>query len=194
LCLHLKMKNKQFTAKDNIIAIILVSVFVVVYIVSQCTENAFLYFGTTGIKNLNGEYYRWLTCLFLHYNLRHLLANSIALLVVGYLLAPFLKKRQTLFLFLSGGMLSEIAFSAVCTGQVYDIGASGGIFALLATLLVCHLRYPEKSHFTWYRPDVLFILLYFVFANSSTSAFLVHTFGFTAGILISFLMVSAGLC
>ncbi len=77
-------------AKSNTVAIAFVSVFVVVYIVSQCTENAFLYFGATGINTLNGEYYRWLTCLFLHYNLRHLLANSAALLVV----AGFLYSRK----------------------------------------------------------------------------------------------------
>ncbi|MCC8161818.1 MAG: rhomboid family intramembrane serine protease [Lachnospiraceae bacterium] len=144
------------------------------------------------MQYLGGEYYRYFTCLFLHYNLGHLLANSVTLLSVSSLLTPFLKNRQMVFLFLSGGILSEIAYSVVISEQLYDIGASSGIFALIACLLVCHLRFPKRFHPAWYRPDVIIVLIYFVFANTSVSAFLVHTFGFAAGILISFVMVSTG--
>ncbi|MCD8249333.1 MAG: rhomboid family intramembrane serine protease, partial [Lachnospiraceae bacterium] len=76
--------------------------------------------------------------------------------------------------------------------QIYDIGASSGVFALIACLLVCHLRFPKQFRPAWYRPDVLIVLVYSVFANTSISAFLVHTFGFAAGTLISFVMVSFG--
>lgn len=176
----------------NAAAIVLVIAFGVIFIASQSAEDSFFYFGTTGIQYLNGEYYRFITCLFLHYNLRHLLANSIALLSVSSLLTPFLGRGQTVFLFLSGGILSEIAYSAVITEQIYDIGASSGIFALIACLLVYFLRFPKQFRVAWYRLDVIIVVVYFIFANTSTSAFLVHTFGFTAGILIGFIMVSAG--
>ncbi|MCD8020842.1 MAG: rhomboid family intramembrane serine protease [Clostridiales bacterium] len=177
----------------NIVAIILVLVFISIYIVSLRTDDVFLYFGATSMKYLNGEYYRWFTCLFLHYNFRHLLSNSASLLLVSSLLCSILGKWKTLFLFLSGGILSEIAYSFVISEQIYGIGASSGIFALIACLIVCYLRFPKQFHLVWYRPDVIILLIYFVFANSSVSSFLVHAFGFAAGVLISFIMVVTGL-
>ncbi|MCD7843979.1 MAG: rhomboid family intramembrane serine protease [Clostridiales bacterium] len=176
----------------NAAAIVLVIVFGVIFIASRSVEDSFFYFGTTGIQYLNGEYYRFITCLFLHYNLRHLLANSAALLSVSSLLAPFLGRGKTVFLFLSGGILSEIAYSVVITEQIYDIGASSGVFTLIACLLVCFLRFPNQFRMAWYRLDVMIVVVYFIFANTSISAFLVHTFGFAAGILIGFIMVSVG--
>lgn len=178
--------------RRNAVAIFLVVLFWVIFFVTQRAENSYLYFGVTGIQYLQGEYYRFVICLFLHYNLRHLLANSIGLLSVSSLLVPFLRKGQTVFLFLSGGILAEIAYSVVISEKLYDIGASSGIFALIACLLVCSLRFQWQSSLVWYRPDVIIVVVYFVFANTSISAFLVHTFGFAAGVLLSFVMVSAG--
>ncbi|MCD7739209.1 MAG: rhomboid family intramembrane serine protease [Lachnospiraceae bacterium] len=181
-----KIKN---WSKDNIIAIALVLLFYFIYIASLRMENAYFCFGTTGMAYMNGEYYRFLTCLFLHSGPRHLLANTLGLLSVSSLLSRFLGKGKTIFLFLSGGVLAEIAWSVVISDQIYDIGASSGIFALIACLIVCTLRFPDSFRFKWYRPDIIIVLVYFLFANSSVTAFLVHTFGFAAGILLSFVMV-----
>ncbi|MCD8249334.1 MAG: rhomboid family intramembrane serine protease, partial [Lachnospiraceae bacterium] len=80
--------------RRNAIAIGLVILLSIIFFASQRVENIFLYYGTTDIEYLGGEYYHFFTCLFLHYNLGHLLANSVALLSVSSLLTPFLKKRQ----------------------------------------------------------------------------------------------------
>lgn len=197
-CVHMKADQCRSRIikswlKDNVVAIVLVLSFFLIYIVSLNRENAYLYFGATGMEYINGEYYRFLTCLFLHYTPRHLLGNSLALLSVGSLLSPFLGKTKTLFLFLSGGVLSEITWSYMISDQIYDIGASSGIFALIACLIVCLLRFPDQFRFKWYRPDIVIVLLYFIFANSSVTAFLVHTFGFAVGILFGFVMVLTGM-
>ncbi|MCD8324122.1 MAG: rhomboid family intramembrane serine protease [Clostridiales bacterium] len=194
----MKNNHQKITAKTknrlsrNAVAIILVLVFVFVYIFSHRAEDVASSFGATGLNYLNGEYYRWFTCLFLHYNPGHLLANSAALLSVGSLLGSFLKKKQSLFLFLSCGILAEIAYSLVVSDQIYDIGASSGVFALIACLIVCCLRFQGQFHFIWYRPDVVIVFVYFIFANTSVTAFLVHTFGFAFGILISSVMIWTG--
>ncbi|MCD7750288.1 MAG: rhomboid family intramembrane serine protease [Lachnospiraceae bacterium] len=178
--------------KDNGAAIVLVLLFTAIYIASRNVENAYYDFGVTGIAYMNSQYYRFITCLFLHASPRHLLGNCAALLCAGSLLTPFTGSKKPLFLFLSCGVLSEIAYSLVISEQIYDIGASSGVFALIACLIVCTLRFPDQFRFKWYRPDVVIVAVYFVFANSSVTAFLVHTFGFAAGILISFVMVQTG--
>ncbi|MCC8029827.1 MAG: rhomboid family intramembrane serine protease [Lachnospiraceae bacterium] len=188
---HLTVRIREWLSQ-NAAAAVLVILFAVIHIFSQFAGDAVYLFGNTGRIALDGEYYRWVTCLFLHNNLRHLLTNAVTLLAVSSLLDHILKNRQTVFIFLAGGILSEIAYSAVSTDPAYEIGASGGIFALLACLAACCLRFPECFRLRWYRPDVLILPVYFVFANSSVTAFLVHMFGFAAGIILGFILVLAG--
>ena len=186
---HFMLKKIKSWISCNTVAVILVLIFISIYFISKSNKDALFSFGATGMDYLNREYYRWITCLFLHYNIGHLFVNSAALLSVSSLLGSFLKKRQFLFLFLSGGILAEIAYSIVISDQIYDIGASSGLFALIACLVVCILRFPEQFHVIWYRLDVIIVIVYFVFANTSITAFLVHTFGFAFGILIGFFLI-----
>ncbi|MCD8149817.1 MAG: rhomboid family intramembrane serine protease [Clostridiales bacterium] len=186
---HMLLKKIKSWISCNIVAVILVLIFISIHVISPGNKDALLSFGATGMDYLNREYYRWITCLFLHYNIGHLFVNSAALLSVSSLLGSFLKKRQFFFLFMSGGILAEIAYSIVISDRIYDIGASSGIFALIACLVVCILRFPEQFHVIWYRLDVIIVIVYFVFANTSITAFLVHTFGFAFGILISFFLI-----
>jgi len=181
-------------AKSNITAIILVLCFIPIYIASQLNGKVFDCLGTTSMEYLNSEYYRWLTCIFLHFNFVHIFFNSVALLAVGSLLSPFIGQWKTLLFFLSAGVLAEIACSAIITYSepVYGGGSSGGIFALIAVFVACYLRYPKDFHLKWYRADVLIVIAYFIFANDNMSSFLTHTFGFVAGIILSFIMISAG--
>ena len=71
----------------------------------------------------------------------------------------------------------------------YGGGASGGIFALIAALIVCYLRFPEQFKFKWYRADVLITIVYFFVANDNWSSVLTHMFGFSYGIVLSFVFV-----
>ncbi len=183
-------KKIKIWISHNIVAVVLALVFILIYVISRGNEDACFNFGATGMDYLNREYYRWFTCLFLHYNIGHIFVNSAALLSVSSLLGSFLGKRQFMFLFLSGGILAEIAYSVVISERIYDIGASSGIFALIACLIVCCLRFPGQLHVKWYRLDLIIVAVYFIFANTSITAFLVHTFGFVFGIITSFVMIS----
>lgn len=71
----------------------------------------------------------------------------------------------------------------------YGGGASGGIFALIAALVVCYLRFPEQFKCKWYRVDVLITIIYFIVANDNWSSVLTHIFGFSYGIVFSFIFV-----
>lgn len=98
---------------------------------------------------------------------------------------------KTLIIFILGGFLAEISFSLIVHyGDVnYGGGSSGGIFALIAAFIVCYLRFPNAFKLRWFRPDLLMVLIYFVFANDNQSSFLTHAFGFIAGFLLTTIMV-----
>ncbi len=188
------MKPVANWAKNNIVAIILVLCFIPIYVYSQITGTAFEHWGSTSMQYLNSEYFRWLTCIFLHFDFVHIFFNSIALLAIGSLVSPFIGKWKTLFLFILCGILAEIACSFIInySEPVYGGGSSGGIFALIAVFTVCYLRFPQDFALKWYRPDVIITIAFFVFANDNIGSFLTHVFGFVAGITVSFVMVSLG--
>lgn len=185
------MARVKVWAFDNIIAIALVVVFIPIFILTQNNSSLLESIGSTSIEYLNNEFYRWITCIFYHFNFIHIFFNSLALISIGSLLSPFIGKWRTLMIFILGGALAEAAFSITIHygEQIYGGGSSGGIFALIAAFLVCYLRFPDSFKLNRLRLDLLAVILYFIFANDNQGSFLTHTFGFAAGILLTTIMV-----
>ena len=186
-------KIKEWLCGD-LTAILLVAAFIPVFVLSQANAGVKDMIGTTSIEFLGGEYYRWATCIFFHYDISHIFFNSLALICVGSLVSPFIGKVKTLIIFISGGFLAEIPFSLIVhTGKAsYGGGSSGAIYALIAAFLVCWLRFPESFRLKWYRPDLLYVLVFFVLANDNQSSFMTHAFGFIAGTLVTSALVISG--
>lgn len=181
--------------RQNAVAVLLSVAFVAVYIVKEIRPEINDLLGACSLRFINGEYYRWFTCSFLHYGLYHLLGNIIGLLAVSSLLSPLTGKWKTLFFFFVSDFFGGITFSWIVSSAEpsYGGGASGGIFALIAALVVCYLRFPEQFRFKWYRPDVLITIVYFIIANDNWSSVLTHMFGFAYGIVLAFVFVVFGL-
>lgn len=177
--------------KNNLVCVLLVTLFIPLFIVTTMNEEIFNALAGTDFKYLEGQYYRWFTAIFIHHSIGHIFFNSIALISIGSLISPFIGKWKTLFVFTAGGALAEIAYSIVVNFPfpIYDGGSSGGIFALMGCFMVCYLRFPQKFHLKWFRPDVIVSLLYFILVNDNVSSFLTHTFGFAFGTVITFVMV-----
>lgn len=177
--------------RGNIAAIALVIVFIPIFILTQKNGNVVERIGTTSIEYLDGQFYRWFTCIFYHYSFFHIFFNSLALISIGSLLSPFFGKWKTLMIFILGGALAEIPFSLIYRyGEItYGGGSSGGIFALIAAFVVCYLRFPDAFKLKRFRPDLPVVVIYFIFANDNVSSFLTHSFGFIAGILLTAMMV-----
>ena len=190
------MQNKVLRwAKDNNASIILVLIFIPVFIWSQSDANAVNIIGTTSMEYLNNEFYRWFSCIFYHYGYDHIIFNSIALICIGSLINPFTGKLRTFLIFILCGALAEIPFSIIVNyGEAnYGGGSSGGIYGLIAVFLLCMLRTGSEKKLKWYRPDLLFTILFFILANDNKSSFLTHAFGFTAGIITGTILILTGL-
>ena len=83
---------------------------------------------TPAVKS--GEYWRFITAMFLHSGIRHLMNNMIALLAAGTLLEEELGRVRFGILYLLGGLAGNALEYALA-------GASGAVFALLGALLWC---------------------------------------------------------
>ena len=88
----------------------------------------------------DGEYYRLLTSMFLHYGIFHLLLNMWALWVVGGALEPLLGRVRFLALYLLSGIGGSVATYLFAQEGTIAAGASGAVFGLFAGFFVIMRR------------------------------------------------------
>jgi rhomboid protease GluP len=81
------------------------------------------------IEIANGEYWRFITPIFIHIGLIHFLFNSYILYYIGNQLEGLLGAKRYLIIFIGSGILGNVA-SAILT-PVMSAGASSSIFGLL---------------------------------------------------------------
>ncbi len=93
-------------------------------------------FGFSYYNLLDGKYWVIITSIFLHSSWDHLISNLFALLLFGIPLEENIGSRKLLLLFLLGAFLGQI-FAVLYYGySQIAIGASAGIFALIACALI----------------------------------------------------------
>jgi len=83
---------------------------------------------------LAGEWWRLLTCCFVHIGIVHLLFNMYALLMVGIHLEPLLGRSRVLGLYVITGVFASVA-SLWWHDNTVSAGASGAIFGLYGVFL-----------------------------------------------------------
>lgn len=83
---------------------------------------------------LNGQVWRLVTSIFLHFSLLHLVCNMIVLVYIGSLLECKLGKWNYLLMFLFTGIISGMSSVAFHDVQI-SAGASGAIFGLFGIML-----------------------------------------------------------
>ena len=85
-------------------------------------------------STLNGEWWRVLTCCFIHIGIIHLIMNMYALLYIGVLLEPYLGKKRFLTAYLVTGIAASLT-SLMWNDLTISAGASGAIFGMYGLFL-----------------------------------------------------------
>jgi len=139
---------------------------------------------------INGQYWRLLTCIFLHAGLFHLLFNMYALLYVGGLLEKKFGNHRFLLVYIITGVFSSLA-SLYHNQNMVSIGASGAIFGIyglfLSLLISRNFSVPKESRQNLISSIVLFIgsnLLYGLTKEGIDNA--AHIGGLISGFIIGF--------
>ncbi len=89
-----------------------------------------------------GEYYRLITCMFLHGGIIHLALNMYALNSLGPFVEKVYGKTKYLIIYFLAGIMSSIFSYKFSTGV--SIGATGAIFGLLGAALVFALKMKHR--------------------------------------------------
>ena len=146
----------------------------------------------------NGEYYRLISSMFLHFGIIHFLMNMYSLYNMGPIVEDVLGSMRMLILYILAGISGGVAtyFIGPLLGEnpgALSAGASGAIFGLIGALISYVYLHPN-----YFQPGVMQQLLgvaainiIFGFtANAGNSGTLIgnsaHIGGLVAGLVIAF--------
>lgn len=90
-----------------------------------------------------GEYYRIVTCMFMHFGAEHLFSNMLVLIFLGDTLEQCVGKLRYLIIYLGGGIAGNLlsVWFALRSGDfAVSAGASGAVFAVIGALIWLVLR------------------------------------------------------
>lgn len=183
--------RKMVPPKATLILIILCSImFGMNSILSEMGHYAFIdmsiflgaYYKTLILSN--NEYWRFFTSGFLHMDIYHLVMNMYSLYYLGlFYETKFGWKKMLATLFV--GVIVGSAFMFVTEGNVVAVGMSGGLFAVLGSIVVYMIESGQIANKMVQR-QLMQILLINVFISLIPGvAFMAHLGGFLAGILIA---------
>ena len=88
-----------------------------------------------------GELWRLVSAAFLHGGWLHMLLNALALVAVGRIAEAIYGRTRMLWVFLVSAILG--AAGSWVTGTLVSVGASGGVFGLMAAVVVFGWRHPD---------------------------------------------------
>lgn len=138
---------------------------------------------------LSGEWWRLLTCTFIHFGILHLAMNSYALYMAGVFLEPMLGKVKYTIAYLSTGVFSSIASLWWHKDGVNSAGASGAIFGLYGIFLALLLTnlIPKKIRTAMLPAIGVYVLYSLVWGMKAGADNAGHIGGLLSGMLIGFI-------
>lgn len=114
------------------VTIVITFAFIAVFAATSLlpSEEIFETYGFSG-ENVVQRPYVFVTSLFLHGSLEHLLSNILAFLIFGIVLESEAGWKRMLVVFFAGALAGDVVALAVYGGETVAIGASAGIFSLI---------------------------------------------------------------
>lgn len=138
---------------------------------------------------LSGDWWRLITCVFVHIGIIHLLFNMYALVIIGRYLEPMLGQLKFLTAYLATGIIASLASIWWHSEPIPSAGASGAIFgmygvflALLSTNLI-----PAKARNKLLVSIGIFVFYNLVYGMKSGIDNAAHIGGLLSGIVIGYL-------
>ena len=158
-------KTKDYTielkAKTPVLSYVLMGLNIVVWILLSVYSNInkidysrlIIDFGAKENESiLLGEYWRFLTPVFLHVNLVHLLVNTYSLYVFGPLVEKIFGHVKFIIIYFTAGIIGNIASFAFSI--IPGVGASGAIFGMLGAIVYYGFEKPE-AYKRYFGKDIL---------------------------------------
>lgn len=134
-----KVYDKIFKKKQIVFTYLLIAICLVVFALTNIYPSLTYILANNGGLFKLGEYYRILTCIFVHGSILHLLCNMYSLYVLGTQVETFMGKAKFILIYLISGIVGSCMSMALNPG--FSVGASGAIFGLMGSLFYFGYHY-----------------------------------------------------
>jgi rhomboid protease GluP len=174
---------------DLNIAVFLLMVLTGANFILPDSHSLIIWGANSGSLTLNHQWWRVITCCFVHYGIIHLLLNMYALMYIGIVLEPQLGRLRFATAYLLTGVMASLA-GLYWHPNGFSVGASGAIFGMYGQFLA--LLTTNLIHKIW-RGALLASIGIFVGYNllvGATAGIVgnaAHVGGLVSGILIGYL-------
>lgn len=181
-------RNILMFIKEMPVTLAIILINIVVFIICQVSDAQLLHdYGLIGIDVKNGEYYRILTCLFLHEGIYHILCNMFVLSYMGWVLERYAGHFKMALIYLLSGISGSVLVVLVEDEFILSIGASGAIFGITGAILVYMIK---AQNFSNIRSLVIGIALNMIVSFSEEGISIGgHLGGLIGGFVIGWLII-----
>ena len=186
-----KQDIRQFLNINTLIIAVNVLLFLWLSMLGDTRNGAFLLnFGAMYPEFLQqGEWWRLVTAMFLHFGIEHLLSNMFMLWFVGNMLLKALKPWQYAIVYLIsglGGSLASYEMMVLAHDYAISAGASGAIYGIVGALFWVVLRRGGRFETIRTKQMVLAVVCYvsYGFTTEGVDAW-AHLGGMVAGFLMT---------
>ncbi len=177
----------EFKTKAPVATYIILAINIAIYAISNLLSNynILLSFGAQ-INSLirEGEYWRFITPIFLHAGIVHLFMNSYFLYSIGKTVESMYGSAKFVFIYMTAGIIGNIASFVFLDN--WSVGASGALMGMLGALLYYGVENPSqfKRYFGYNVISTIVINAIFGFTNEGINNY-AHFGGLLGGFLAS---------
>lgn len=143
---------------------------------------------------VDGEYYRLVSCMFLHGSIQHIVGNMVFLVAIGEMLEREIGHIRFFLLYMLsgiGGSIFSLTYMMMTMAPYSSVGASGAISGLIGALLLLVIFHNgEYGNISLRR--ILLAIFYMIYTGmqSETTDNAAHIGGLVCGFVIMLLMWS----
>lgn len=185
----------EFTLVNTIMVFVNVVIFIILSVMGSTEDWMFmLNHGAMFAPSVteHHEYYRFFTCMFLHFGFTHIAENMVVLLFLGDNVERAVGRVKYLLIYILGGMIGSCGsflYARIYNEGMISAGASGAIFALIGALLVLVIRNKGKlENMTTLRVCVLIAYALYNGFMSENVDMAAHLFGLMGGFVIALIL------
>jgi membrane associated rhomboid family serine protease len=137
---------------------------------------------------LSGDWWRLITCMFIHFGIIHLAMNTYALYMAGIYLEPMLGKTRFIVAYLCTGIVASIASLWWHSEGVNSAGASGAIFGMYGVFLALLFTnlIPKQIRGALLQSIGVFVVFNLIFGMKAGVDNAAHVGGLVSGVIIGF--------
>lgn len=192
---HDRSVFEEFTPVNTALVIINVLVFAIMSFFGSTEDVEFMLgHGAMFVPAVleDGQFYRFFTCMFLHFGFMHLAGNMVVLMFLGDNVERAVGKVKYVLIYILGGLCGSIGsfvYALIYNPGIVSAGASGAIFALIGALLWMVIR--NKGRLEDMTTLRMCVLIAYALYNGITSEHVdmsAHLFGLLGGFAAAVLL------